>query len=570
MNLNANHASCKSIKPGDKMKFRSVWIVGLLFAIAACAPKKEKPMEQKSELRKKIDAFAKTEIDVEMGHLSAKQTELVKKLVRAGEYADRIFWKQTSYDAITTREALSFKDDNSSKEALEYVMINYGPYDREDGRRFVGNGPEKRPESGTFYPADMTKEEFEKYVKEHPKEEKELTGLYTVVVRDGKNLKAIPYHEYYKAELSEMSKLLKEASDLAENESLKKYLAARATAVTTDDYYESDVLWMKLKDNVVDVVIGPIENYEDAMFNYKAAFECAVMLKDPDGTKELQAFQSHLDALEKNLPQKKEYIRSSAGKANVLEVVNIVYFGGDVQKGIKTIAASLPNDPRVHDEYGGKKQMYKNLMEAKFQKVLKPMGEKLVAEPFRKYIDQKAFTSFVTMHEVSHTLGRGYVYGQDKLEVRKALKDLHSAIEEGKADVLGIYNMDYFKRQGMYDEEMIKKLYVTYLVGLFRSIRFGAEEAHGKANIAQLMFLKEQGAVGRDENGYWIVNFDRFQTGVAALGKVLLELEAEGNYEGAKNFLDKYGKVTNDIKTDLAKFSDIPRDLDTRYGILKQ
>lgn len=545
------------------------FIIVLLIAVAGCQKPKEKPMEEKSELQKKIDAYAKIEINVKMDHLSPREKELVNTLVKAGEIADEIFWKQTAYDAAAVRDMLKSKTDKASKEALEFVMINYGPYDREDRKRFIGDGPQGHPDGAAFYPADMTKEEFEKYIKANPKEEKELTGLYTVVVRENGKLKAVPYHQMYKAELEAMSALLQKASDLADNESLKKYLAARARAILTDDYYESDVLWMKLKDNNIDVVIGPIENYEDNMFNYKAAYEAAVMIKDPEGTKELQIFQSHLDALEQNLPQKKEYIRSSAGKANVLEVVNIAYFGGDFQKGIKTIAASLPNDPKVHDEYGGKKQMYKNLMEAKFEKIVKPIGEKIVAEDFRKYIDAHSFTTFVTMHEVSHTLGRSYVYGNDKLDVRKALTDLHSAIEEAKADVLGIYNMDYFKRQGMYDEEAMKRHYVTYLVGLFRSIRFGAEEAHGKANIAQMVFLKEQGAVARDANGYWTINFEKFQSGVAALGKVLLEIEAEGNYEGAKNFLEKYGKLTDDIKADLAKMTDIPRDLNTTYGVMK-
>lgn len=540
----------------------------LLIAVAGCQKPKEVKVE-KSELQKKIDAFAKIEINVKMDHLSPKEKELVKTLVQAGEIADDIFWKQTSYDAIPAYEMLKSKTDKASLEALEFVKINYGPYDREDRKRFVGEGPMDHPDGAAFYPADMTKDEFEKYVKANPAEEKALTSLYTTVVRDNGKLKAVPYHEAYKTELEAMSKLLEKASQLAENESLAKYLAARAKAVLTDDYYESDVLWMKLKDNNVDVVIGPIENYEDNMFNYKAAYEAAVMIKDPDGTKELQVFQSHLDALEQNLPQKKEYIRSSAGKANVLEVVNIAYFGGDFQKGIKTIAASLPNDPRVHEEYGGKKQMYKNMMEAKFEKIVKPIGEKVLAEEYRKYIDQRSFTTFVTMHEVSHTLGRGFVYGNDKLDVRKSLKELYSGIEEAKADVLGIYNMDYFKRQGMYDDEAMKRHYVTYLVGLFRSIRFGAEEAHGKANIAQMVFLKEQGAVARDVNGNWTVNFDKFQSGVAALGKVLLEIEAEGNYEGAKNFLEKYGKLTDDVKADLAKMTDIPRDLNTTYGVMR-
>ncbi len=536
----------------------------------ACSKPKDKPMETKSEMQKKIEEYAKFEIKVPMDHLSDKEKQVVKLLVQAGKIADEIFWKQTASDAIALRDEFSKKTDAASKEAYEYMMINYGPYDREDNKRFAGQGAATRPPGGTYYPADMTKEEFEAYVKANPKEEKALTDLYTVVVRDGKKLKPVPFHTVYEKEVAEMSKLLKAAADLTENESFKKYLTARAKAVLTDDYYESDVAWMKLKDNTIDVVIGPIENYEDALFNYKAAHETAVMVKDPEGTKELQMFQSHLDALEQNLPQKKEYIRASAGKANVLEIVNIVYFGGDFQKGIKTIAASLPNDPRVHEEYGGKKQMYKNMMEAKFEKIVKPIGEKIVSEKMRSYIDMHAFTTFVTMHEVSHTLGRGFVFGNDKMEVRKALKELHSAIEEAKADVLGIYNMDYFKKQKIYDDETMKKMYVTYLVGLFRSIRFGAEEAHGKANIAQMAFLAEQGAVGRDADGNWTVNFDKFQSGVSALGKVLLEIEAEGNYEGAKNFLEKYGKLTDDIKKDLAKLDHIPRDLNTSYAVLNE
>ncbi len=543
------------------------WIISLTLVAAGCAPKKDQAM--KSDMQKLVEEFAPIEITVKMDHLSDKEKEIVKLLVKAGQHADEIFWMQTASDAIATRDMLKTRADAASKDTLDYVMISYGPYERIHESRFVGQGPAKRPEGGTFYPSDMTKEEFENYVKANPGQEKELVGLYTVVRRDGDKLKAVPYHEEYREHVSEIAKYLRQASELAENESLKKYLAARATAIETDDYYASDVLWMKLKDNNLDVVIGPIENYEDGLFNYKAAYETAVMVKDPEGTAELQVFQSHLDALEKNLPSKKEYIRSSAGKGNVLEVVNIAYFGGDFQAGIKTIAASLPNDPKVHDEFGGKKQMYKNIMEAKFQKILVPIGQRLLAAEDHPYIDQKAFTTIVTMHEVSHTLGRGFVYGNDKLEVRKALKELYSAIEEAKADVVGIYNMEYFKNQGMYDDEMLRKFEVTYLAGLFRSIRFGAEEAHGKANIAQMMFLAEQGAVGRNAQGQWVVYHDKFHQGISALAKTLLEIEAEGDYEAANAFLEKYGKVTEEIKTDLAKLTDIPRDLNTTYAVAK-
>ena len=535
----------------------------LLILVTGCGQKKE------SQMRQHIDQFAKVEITADLSGLSPVQQEVVKLLVRAGQIADEIFWKQTSHDAVSIREQLKDKKDRASMEALEYVLFSYGPYDRVTEARFVGEGDSVRPPTGAFYPADMTKEELQKYIELNPEQEKELTGQYSVVLRDGAGLKAVPYHEFYKEEVTQISTLLNQAAEKAENKSLKAYLAARARAVMTDEYYESDVAWMQLKNNAIDIVIGPIENYEDKLFNYRTAYEAAVMIKDVAGTKELQVFQSHLDALEKNLPQRKEYIRPSAGKGNVLEIVNIVFFAGDFQAGIKTIAASLPNDPNVHKEYGGKKQMYKNLMEAKFDQIVVPIGQRLIAEALRRYVSRRSFTTFVTMHEVSHTLGRGFVYGRKDEKVRKALQELYSPIEEAKADVIGIYNMEYFKKQGMFDDETLKQHYVTYLAGLFRSIRFGAEEAHGKANIAQIEFLHRQGAIGRNDAGMWVVNFDKFHAGVSALGKILLELEAEGDYTGAREFLEEYGHLTPGIQTDIDKLGDIPRDLNTTYSITK-
>lgn len=554
------------------MKILLTAVCGLMIVVACKTKTEPAPGARKEgyDMKTLLNQFVWTDIKVSMDHLSAKEKEMVKLLVKAGQYADEIFWKQTARDAIAVREELKKKNDPDSRDILRYVMISYGPYDRFTEKRFYGQGPEERPKAGTFYPEDMTKEEFEKYIKDYPNEEKALTDLYTVVVRDGKKLKAVPYHEYYKTEIGAMSDLLLKAADLADNTSLKKYLTLRAKALQTGDYLESDVAWVQLKDHNVDVVIGPIENYEDGLFNYKAAFEAMVMVKDPEGTKELQTFKSHINALEQNLPQKKTYIRPKVEADNVLEIVNVVYFGGDCQSGVKTIAASLPNDPRVTDSLGSKKQMFKNLMEAKFNRIVLPITEKLIAKEYVKYADPHSFTTFVTLHEVSHTLGRSYVYGNDKLEVRKAMKELHSAIEETKADILSVYNMEYFKRQKMYDDEAMKKHYVTYLAGLFRSIRFGAEEAHGKANIAQMVFLKEQGALGRNAEGLWTVNFEKFHPAVTLLAKTILEFQSEGNYEGAKAFLEKYGKLTDDVKNDIDKLKDIPRDIDTHYDIIKE
>jgi hypothetical protein len=323
--------------------------------------------------------------------------------------------------------------------------------------------------------------------------------------------------------------------------------------------------WMDLKDNNVDIVIGPIENYEDGLFNYRTAFECGIFVKDEEGTKELQMFKQHIDDFEHNLPYDKKYIRKTAGSGNVLEVVNIAYFGGDFQKAVKTIAASLPNDPKVHELKGGKKQMFRNMMEAKFDKIVKPIADKIMDQSLLPFVDKKAFTSFVTLHEVSHTLGRSYVFGNDTLSVRKAIKEKYSAIEECKADILGMYNHKLLLDMKLITPDYNKKAMVTYVVGLYRSIRFGAEEAHGIANIIQLNFLREKGAIKKLDNGRFTIDENNFYNAVAELAKLVLTVEAEGDYNGAVNVINKYGKMSDETMKLIDSLKEIPRDLNTTY-----
>lgn len=513
----------------------------------------------------RLAMYADVDIAVDMSALTERERQLVAKLSEAGRLVDEIFWLQSSHDAIAVRDSLAGATDDAGKDFLKYVMINYGPYDRIfEGERFVGAGPERKPGGAGIYPADLTKEEFEAWVSAHPDQKEALESQYTVVLRDGAVLKAVPYHQHY-PQSAEIAALLEEAAALADNPSLKKYLQLRAKAIQTDDYYESDMAWMDLKDNNIDVVIGPIENYEDALFNYKTAYECAVMVKDAEGTKELQMFKQHIDAFERALPIDEKYKRKSAGSGNVLEVVNIVYFGGDFQAGVKTIAASLPNDPRVTEKKGGKKQMYKNLMEAKFDKIVKPIAERVLESALLGFVDRKAFTSFVTLHEVSHTLGRPYVHGNEKLSVRKAMKDRYSAIEECKADILGLYNNRLLLDEGVINHEDMKKSIVTYVAGLFRSLRFGVEEAHGQANLMQLNWFLEKGALKRNADGTYAIDFETFMDAVAALARAVLTIEITGDYDGAVAIIEKYGKMTPDIESVIKKLVDIPRDLNTRY-----
>jgi hypothetical protein len=536
---------------------------------AACGS--EKQGEDMSELpdytlmQQRRAMYADTDIAVDLSQLTERQRALIAQLIKAGELVDQIFWLQSSHDAIALRDSLAASTDAKAKDYLTYAMINYGPYDRIfEGERFVGHGPARKPAGAGYYPVDMTREEFEDYVAAHPDQKAALESQYTVVLRDGEGLKAVPFHQHY-PQIAELVSTLEKAAELADNPSLKKYLELRARAIATDDYYESDMAWMDLSGNDIDVVIGPIENYEDGLFNYKTAHECAVMVKDPEGTAELQMFTGHIDAFEKALPIDEKYKRASAGSGNVLEVVNIVYFGGDFQAGVKTIAASLPNDPRVTQVKGGKKQMYKNMMEAKFDKIVVPIAEVVLERGHREFVDRKSFISFVTLHEVSHTLGRGYVYGNDALSVRKAMKERYSAIEECKADILGLYNNKLLHDEGIVNDVQLIRTMVTYVAGLFRSLRFGAEEAHGQANLVQLNWLREKGAITRNNDGTYAINFDNFMDVAGQLATKVLTIEIEGNYDGAGELLEKYGKMNKEIDATIEALKEIPRDLNTRY-----
>jgi len=548
--------------------FLNVFLIFSIILITACEKKMDiQPQlsEQSQKVKQATEQYAKIEITADVSHLSARERQLLEKLIEAGKICDDIFWKQSSHDAISVRDSLIKLNTEEAKIYLEYVNINYGPYDvLNENQRFVGQGPQRRPLGGGFYPEDITKEEFESHIKNNPSDEEAFKSQYTVIVRDNGELKAIPYHQYY-PEIQKLANLLDEAAELAENPTLKNYLQLRAKAFRTDDYYESDMAWMDIENSNIDVVIGPIENYEDELYNYKAAYEAVVMVKDVEATKELEMFKSHITDFQNRLPYDKKYIQPVKTEKEILQIVNVVYFGGDCQKGTKTIAAALPNDPRVTETKGGKKSMYKNMMEAKFKTIVVPIANIIIAPELRQYVDSKAFTSFVTLHEVSHTLGRGFVYGKNNLTVRQALKERYSAIEETKADILSMYNHKTLLELGKLDEEYIKKAIVTYIAGLYRSLRFGTNSAHGQANLIQLNFLRQNGAIIRNADGTFTYDKDKFFKVVSDLANLILTTQAEGDYNKAGEIIEKYGKVNDEIRQTVEKLKNIPRDINTTY-----
>lgn len=550
---------------------RTIILSLLVLTFVSCSSEEDKQEysnqdENMEIVQARIKAYSPTKISADLSHLTSNQKKVIELLVKAGKVSDEIFWVQNTPDAISVRDSLKKLGTAEAKTYYDYVMINYGPYDEIYGsERFVGDGPSIRPVGGNFYPTDMSKEDFENYIAENPSQKNAFTSLYTVIKDEDSILTAEPYHVAYADKVERLAKYLEEAATYADNASLKNYLILRAKAVRTDEYYESDLAWMDLNNNDIDVVIGPIESYADKLFGYKTSYESIVMVKDRKASDELAMFENNIDKFEARLPYDKKYIRENVGKDTKLQVVNIVYFGGHGQQGTKTIAASLPNDPKVHQVKGAKKSMFKNMMEAKFEQIVGPIGNIMLEPKLRKYIDKEAFTSFVTLHEVSHTLGRGYVYGKKDVTVASVLKERYSALEECKADIVGLWNISVMHDLKLIDDNYLQRAKATYVAGLYRSIRFGDEKAHGKGNLIQLNYLMDNGAIITNEDGTLGINDETFFKVVGELAGKVLTIQAEGDYEGAGNLFKDYGNMTDKIEANIEMLKNIPRDLDTSY-----
>jgi len=549
------------------MKFpNNVILLIVLALLSACGKQAEPEISESHQMIKdRLAQYADVKIETSLDELSEKEQTLLKLLVEAGQIADKIFWYQSSHDAIAIRDSLKMQNTDEAKDFLKYVMINFGPYDPLfDNERFVGSGPAKRPPSGGFYPEDITKEEFEAYISANPEKEAILRGEYSIVVRSNGGFDAVPYHRVY-PETELLAEKLEEAADYTDNESFRTFLLLRAVALRTDNYFDSDLAWMDIKDNKFDIVIGPIENYQDELYNYRTAHEAVVMIKDEEASRELDVYINNMNNMEQRLPIEDKYKNENVGMSNIIQSVKVVYFGGDCQQAIKTIASVLPNDPKVADAKGRKINLFTNHLDAKFSKIVKPIGETLLEEEYAKFVDAKAFSGFVTLHEVAHALGPRYVYGTD-IEVRHALKERYSAMEECKADILSIYNHKVLNELGIYADEYLEKAKATYLSGLYRSIRFGSG-AHYQANLIQLNYLRASGAIEKHSNGKFAINDEIFFERVAELANIILMIQAEGNYEKAGEILTQYAVLTNDLKQEVEILKHIPRDIQTEYII---
>ena len=528
----------------------------------------QKDSEEIKMIKEKIAKFVPVDIQYDESLLSEREKVVLEKLYRASKIMDEIFLEQVYSKNSQIKSELLANNSDEAKVKLELFNIMFGPFDRlEDNVPFMGKNA--KPLGANFYPEDMTKEEFEKWIKDNPNDEKTFTSEFTVIRRNNGKLAAIPYSEFFKDKLTEASQLLKEAAEFADNASLKKYLLSRADAFLSNDYYQSDMDWMDLKDHNIEVVIGPYEVYEDEMFNYKASFESFVTIKDPVESKKLEVFGTYLNDIEKNLPLDDKHKDYSRGTESPIVVANEVFSAGDTKAGVQTLAFNLPNDERVRKAKGSKKVMLKNIHEAKFEKLLKPIAEIVLETEQLKFVTFSAFFNHTLMHEMSHGVGPGFIKVNGKeTEVKKELKETYSTMEECKADILGMYNNIFMIEKGVYSKESENEIWATFLAGAFRSMRFGIGEAHGGGNAIIYNYLLEKGGFVYDEGKQKVrVDFGKIYPALKELCKLVLTIQAEGNYTGAKDLMAKYAVNSPTIETLRKKLEKLPVDIKPVFEI---
>ncbi|HEY8587646.1 MAG TPA: Zn-dependent hydrolase [Rhodanobacter sp.] len=510
--------------------------------------------ESAAAVRQHLADYATVQLTADLSKFSANQRSMIALLVEAADSMNALYWQQAWGD----RDALLSGIDDPV--VREFAGVNYGPWDRLDNDRPFIQGVGPRPAGAQFYPADMTKAEFEKSTL------KDKAGLYTLVRRDAQGqLITVPYHQAYKSELEHTADLLRQAAKLAEDAGFRKYLDMRADALLNDNYQPSDFAWMDMKTNPIDIVIGPIETYEDQLFGYKASYESYVLIKDQAWSERLARFAKYLPELQRGLPVPDPYKAEKPGADADLNAYFAIYYGGDANVGAKTIAINLPNDEQVQLKKGTRRLQLENVMQAKFDKIMLPIAHELIAEDQQKNLTFDAFFQNTMFHEVAHGLGiKNTLDG--KGTVRKALKDQASSFEEGKADILGLYMVSKLAAKGELDQSKLMDNYVTFLAGILRSVRFGASDAHAKANMVRFNFFKQQGAFNRDPaTGRYRVDFDRMTAAMNALSAKLLTIQGDGDYAAAQQLTEQMGNVDAELAGDLKRLDQARIPVDIRF-----
>jgi|BioPla2DNA2_1021312.scaffolds.fasta_scaffold06594_3 hypothetical protein len=533
-------------------------LAAIIIAVPGCKNNKSAQGDEISEMERKVNEFAYVELTAPelIAQLSEKEKQMIPIFIEIAQIMDDLFWKQTFGDR-------TILDTITDPATLDFVKINYGPWERLNNNKAFVEGFGTKPLGCQYYPEDMTKEEFEAF--DHP----DKSSLYTVLRRDDEGkLKVVWYRDEYKAEIDRVCELLDQAIELAEDIGMKNYLMERKKAFQTDDYFASDMAWMDMKESKIDFIVGPIENYDDKLLEAKASYEAFILLKDQKRSDDLAKFVSFLPQLQLELPCAPEYKTFVPGTSSDLNVYNAVYYGGDCNSGSKTIAINLPNDNRVAASKGTRRLQLRNSMEAKFNKILLPIGELMVTPDQQKHLKFDAFFWNVTFHEVAHGLGIKQTL-KDSIDVDLALKDEKTSWEEAKADILGLFMVTKLIDMGEITNITKEDAMVTYIAGILRSVRFGASSSHGKANMMCYNFMEQHGAFTRNAEGQYVIDFEKALQSMNDWANTIITTQGDGNYEFAKSFREKNGTIQPALQQDLDKINQagIPRDIRFKQGL---
>lgn len=519
------------------------------------------------ELKKMLSKYASVPLQADTSALPESERKALEKLIEAARAIDTIYWKQRSAQGLELRAQLERSNSEYDRDLLHYLNINYGPYDKSEGEKaFIGNKP--MPPGATFYPEGITKSELESYFEKNPELKAEFQKVNTVIRREGDRLVIVPYEKIYSGELEQAARALRAAAALSKDALLVNYLKLRADGLLSGDLRPSDFAWIDVRDSWLDIVIGPIEVYDDNLMGLKASYEGTVLVRDRVASDKLKVFERQMPELQMSLPVPADLQNKEPLTSTPIGIFQVAYASGASNAGIKAVAASLPNDEVVIKEKGAKKLFYKNVMLAKFDKILVPIAREMLDPQLLNDVTEEAFFNNVLGHELAHTLGLKFVRTQGKdteTAIRIALKETYSTLEEAKADIVGLYSVGHFVKKGLLSEQQERQAYASYIASTFRSIRFGSSEDHARGNIIQFNFLRNRGGITYDDKtGRYGLDIVKFREGVRALSELLLTIQGRGEYEAARQLIDTQGKLDERTETALKRLATIPVDIEFR------
>ena len=513
--------------------------------------------------------FKRIDIPFSTAGLSSREVQLVQKLVEASRNIESIFWRQSDPEALRLYKGLAACQRPADQQLRRFLLINGSRYDLlENNKPFIGNEP--APPSGTILPRDITQKEIDAYVAAHPEKKADIYNPLTVVKRSGKDLIAVPYHVEYKQWLEPSAQALREAAALSDDKAFANFLRLRADALLSDNYYASDIAWIDLVNPKFDIIFAPYETYVDNLLGVKGSYGAAVMIRNEPESKKLATFEKYVADIQQALPLPAEDKPSNAGHKTPMEVMDTPYRAGDLHHGYQAVADNLPNDPRIHEEKGTKKMFFKNFLDARVKYSVLPIGMLLMHPDQARLASTDGYLSVVVMHELSHGIGPAFARTpRGRVGITEAIGPIASALEESKADIVGVFAIGWLMDHGALPKSRANEYYASYVAGIFRSVRFGVAEAHGRGEMMEFNYLSERGAITRDvATGRYAIDFAKMPGAIASLAKELLEIEATGDRARGERWFAKYDQMPATLKAALAKAGSVPIDLDphTAFG----